>query len=339
MGRRHTEIFPKFLPCKLTDDQRMKYGVEIGEIQNKMEEAEKEFKEYRAAYNHEMKRHQERCKTLGEATRTGHEERTVDCQRRYDYSSNEVIEYRLDTMDEIGRRSMTISERQMFFNFAVVEPTVESTSQTSSEDKPEEPITDEQPKEVTAEDVQEAASFNDVEWQFKEEVASLKPRQLAKQLKELEAEADTPTVSMKRRVLRDEINRRGGVAPNEFGVYKDFAQTEVIVKEGDGWRVNIQTLHTPVGWLRGFSFYTQFEQTGGEVLTALHVHETQATAIMDAAYRLKVLNKRDNKQTGAQKKAAQQICDYCDQVIAEQAERIAENQKDDGESASAAAGD
>jgi hypothetical protein len=162
---------------------------------------------------------------------------------------------------------------------------------------------------------------------------------LTKVLKELEAQPDTPTVSLKRRVLCDEINRRNGVAPNEFGVYKNFSQTEVIFKEGDGWRVIIPTLHTPVGWIRNFTFYTQFNQTGGEALTALHVHESQAAAVMDAAYRLKVSNKRDNKQTSPQKKVAMQICDYCDQVIAEQAECIAANQKDDGNAASASAAD
>jgi hypothetical protein len=49
------------------------------------------------------------------------------------------------------------------FYFVVAEPGVEPSADTPAEDKPDDTMADEEPKMITAEDVQEAASFNDIE--------------------------------------------------------------------------------------------------------------------------------------------------------------------------------
>lgn len=44
--------------------------------------------------------------------RTGREQRTVTCERIFDFSENTVTEVRLDTSEQIGQRAMTYDERQ-----------------------------------------------------------------------------------------------------------------------------------------------------------------------------------------------------------------------------------
>lgn len=315
MSKRHSEVFQRVLPCRLTDAERMKRGIEIGELQEELQKSEDEFKGLKSDFDRKKKRIVERIKELGEITRTGKEDRAVDCQRRYDHSSDSVTEVRLDTLEEILRRDMNPSERQMFFNFVVTDDMPPSDEETTDETTTE----NETP---TPEAIEKAAAFNDEEWKFKEEVSDYKKNQLKKALDEFAQAEATPTNQMKLRVVRDEINRRAGMAPNEFGVYIGFEQTEVLVQEGDGWRVTIQTLKTPVGWIRSFSYYTAFEQTGGEALIASHVFETQAHAIMDAAFRIKVANRNNPEWTSDQKRCAQQITKYVAQLIESQEKRL-----------------
>ena len=331
----YSEIFPEYLPVKLTDAERMKRGIENGEIQEKIRKSEEEFAEMKRNHAGEIKEMQSKCRTLGEAARTGAEDRMVDCKRVHDYQTCRITVFRTDTGAMIEDRPMTSVERQMRLGYVGPFDLAPSTPEKAQTEEP----TVAEPQEPTPEAVEEAVSFLDVEWVFKEEVAAYEPEQLREALTGLEGEADTPKVSMKRKVLRDEINRRDGCAPNEFGVYKDLEQIQVLSKEVENWRVYIQTLETPSGWIHGFNYHTQFEQTGGEVLTSLRVYESQSAAIYDAAWRLKVLNKKDKSQTGEQRRAAMQICEYCDQVIAEHATSTPDENKDDGESASAASGD
>jgi len=254
------------------------------------------------------------------------------------------VEIRLDTLDEINSREMNQVERQMFFNFTVVESqqtngngngagetAEQGESQTTGETQP-----------PTDEQVKQAASFNEAEAQFQEEVSQYEDSHLQESLAELaqvQGVEATPTSQLKLRLLRDEVNRRGDMPPDAFGVYRGFEQTEVLSKEGDGWRVTIQTLHTPVGWIRSFTFFTQFGQSGGEPLTATHAFDTQVQAVMDAAFRLKVANRRDPQASSEQKKAAQQISRYAEQLIASFEQRLAEADQADDETEQSEAAD
>jgi hypothetical protein len=300
----------------------MKCGILIGESQDELRKLEDEFKVAKQVFDRRKKELTAQITKLGEVTRTGYEDRAVDCQRRYEYNSNRVVEIRLDTLDEINNRLMNSVERQMYFNFTIVPP--KDGNDDFNEGEQVEEVTNNEPKEVTEEAVKEAASFNDVEWKFKEEVATYKPRQLKKVLEEFTNTPQTPDAEMRLRVLRDEVNKSAGMAPNEFGVYKDFEQIEQLVKDEEDWRVCIQTLKTTVGWLYSYSFYSIHQLSGAKPMTAKEVYESQAQAIMCAAFELKKLNRKQNEWTKEQKKVAAQITLWTDELIAAQKERIVE---------------
>lgn len=318
---RHVETFSKYLPTKLSDKERLERGIEIGEQQEKLQNAEDEFKAVKSTFDGQKKRITERIKELGDITRTGFEERSVDCQRRFDYMTNRVVEFRLDTLEEISSREMNSVERQMYFNFIVGSDSLVARTEGSDED---DSTGDKEPHEPTEEEVIEAASFNDVEWKYKEEVAGFKAKKLNDAIKEFSKAEQTPECQMKLRILRDEFNRRNGMEPNEFGVYKEFPQAEVLTKEGEGWRVAIQTLYTPAGWIRSYAFYTQHNQSSGEALTANQIFIGQAEAIMDAAFQIKKAMLKDSDWSPQQKKMAKVIARYADEVIAAQQERLDE---------------
>jgi hypothetical protein len=346
MNRRHAEVFQRVLSVRISDEERMKRGIEIGELQAEAQQLEDEFKTAKAAFDRRKKQLAARVKELGEITRTGREDRAVDCQRRFDHASNRVVEIRLDTLDEINSREMNQVERQMFFNFTVVEPQPSNGNGDSyaADTNPEQTDSEatSEPGPPTAEQVKQAASFNEAETQFQQEVSQYEDSHLQQSLAELaqvQGVEATPTSQLKLRLLRDEVNRRGDMSPDAFGVYRGFEQTEVLSKEGEGWRVTIQTLHTPVGWIRSFTFFTQFGQSGGEPLTATHAFDNQVQAVMDAAFRLKVANRRDPQASSEQKKAAQQISKYAEQLIASFEQRLDEADQVDDETEQSEAAD
>jgi hypothetical protein len=342
MSHDHVEDFQRVLSVRISDAERLKRGIEIGELQAEAQHLEDEFKVAKAAYDRRRKALTARIRELGEITRTGREERAVDCQRRYYQDSKRVIEIRKDTFAELDNREMSPVERQMFFNFTVVEPQQSDGNGAGETTEPGEPQTSGEAGLPTAEQVKQAAAFNEAETQFQEELSQYDDDQLQENLAELaqvQGVEATPTSLLKLRLLRDEVNRRGDMSPDAFGVYRGFEQTEVLSKEGEGWRVTIQTLHTPAGWIRSFTYYTQFGQSGGEALTATHVFASQVQAVMDAAFRLKVANRRDPQSSSEQKKAAQQISKYAEQLIASQEQRLADSEPTDDEAEQSEAAD
>jgi hypothetical protein len=312
----YTEVFSKFLQCTLSDSERMKRGIEIGNIQEKIRTATEEFEILKRNHAAEIKKLKASVEALGQVTRTGTEERAVDCIRTFDYGVMRVTEHRTDTGVKIDDRLMDYTERQPRFYF--IEPLDMPPAVSDKPATEGTTVEEEKPAEPTKEDVEQAISHIDAEWKFKEEIKAFeKIEEVDSALAALEGEADSPMVAMKRRVLRDEINTRKGMAPSEFGNYKDLAGIEVIEKEGDGWYVAIKTLNTWAGWIRSYTFNSQqTDHQGGEALTAMRVFDLQSQAIIDAAWYLKQANRKDNKWSGDRKRVAAQICKYADELIA-----------------------
>ena len=102
----------KSLPVKLTDDEKLSYGRQVGKTSQALGEARERKKEYVAQLTAEVEKHRVELERLGTLLANGYEYRDVECIMRIDLDDRMVFVTRMDTGEIIEDRRARPDELQ-----------------------------------------------------------------------------------------------------------------------------------------------------------------------------------------------------------------------------------
>ena len=88
------------LPCMLTNDEKIVYGLEQAESLQKMEEAENKKKEFDAQIKADIEKHEAKAHEIGHKLTSGKEYREVECTIKYDFKEKVRVWIRKDNGEE-----------------------------------------------------------------------------------------------------------------------------------------------------------------------------------------------------------------------------------------------
>lgn len=114
-GKRSPGAIQKELLCKISDEDRKKYGDALAASKLEVNRLREEKSAYLTAQGAKIKEAEERCTKLATAIDNGEELRLVDCYWHEELSKHEKYLERGDTHEEIERRSMSHEELQTEF--------------------------------------------------------------------------------------------------------------------------------------------------------------------------------------------------------------------------------
>jgi hypothetical protein len=112
------ELTEEQLKCKLTEDELDKIADRSAHLTGEIETKRSAMKAAQSTQASEIKSLESQLSTLATKRRDRCEYRMVECNRVFDYKSNEVRVVRLDTLEVVRKRSMTGSEREMELRLA-----------------------------------------------------------------------------------------------------------------------------------------------------------------------------------------------------------------------------
>jgi len=106
--------FKTVLKCKLTDAETLAYAREMADVHAAIAQLEADMKSLATEYKGKIALKLARLETLSTYVATGHEHRSVDCERVYDYELRLVTDVRLDKQEPyiIEQRGLTTDELQ-----------------------------------------------------------------------------------------------------------------------------------------------------------------------------------------------------------------------------------
>jgi hypothetical protein len=107
------EHITKFLPCQLTEVERRDRGILLAKTVQDIALAEERHANVKAQLKAELQGLQAQESKLAGAVARGEESRDVRVSIVYDFADLSVSERRDDTGEELSRRAMTDTERQM----------------------------------------------------------------------------------------------------------------------------------------------------------------------------------------------------------------------------------
>jgi hypothetical protein len=96
------------LPCKLTDKELIERGSKLASLQTEIDAKQAE----KTAISAAQKPLKKESRAIVRVLKNGTEVREVACEKRIFESSNEVAVVRLDTNEEVERRTLSFEERQ-----------------------------------------------------------------------------------------------------------------------------------------------------------------------------------------------------------------------------------
>ena len=115
MSRKKVET--RELPCKLTDEELLKYGKEFAESVNKLNRLEDSKKSYVSQIKAQIESAQAQVNLLSNKIATGEEYRKVECNIKWDWVNGEKSIIRTDTGEIVQTVIITEEEKQEQLDF------------------------------------------------------------------------------------------------------------------------------------------------------------------------------------------------------------------------------
>lgn len=106
------ENFIEFLRHDFTGQEKETLAQKLAQAVSDRNLAESEMKQIMAQYKSQIAKSEATIDESAEKLRAGYEMRKIDCERIFDHENQEVREIRLDTLQHINSRPMTIEEKQ-----------------------------------------------------------------------------------------------------------------------------------------------------------------------------------------------------------------------------------
>lgn len=100
------------LKVLLTNEQKRQLSEDIAQAVEEMAEGQNELKFVSTEIKARIQSSESKIRELANKIRAGYEIRPVDCVQTMDYSNGTVIVQRLDSMEKVSERAMTVEERQ-----------------------------------------------------------------------------------------------------------------------------------------------------------------------------------------------------------------------------------
>ena len=101
------------LQCKLSDAEIRDYALRNSQLVVDLVRLQDDKKATVSDFNARIKDQSNEIEKLSRAASTGIETRSVECEERIDHDAGWVVTVRLDTMEEIARRSILGEETQV----------------------------------------------------------------------------------------------------------------------------------------------------------------------------------------------------------------------------------
>jgi len=98
--------------CELTEEEIREASDALARKFVEIENAEAEKKEVASQFKADIDRLKNAARELAAKVRNKYEYRKTDCVDVFDFSKNEVRTYRVDTAQELRKRTMTVKEKQ-----------------------------------------------------------------------------------------------------------------------------------------------------------------------------------------------------------------------------------
>jgi hypothetical protein len=89
------------LPCELTDDQKIKYGVDMATEWDRVSEAEGKKQAFNSAIKAEIEEHESRAKAIGIKLTSGKEYRDIECVIKRNWEEKARVWIRTDTLEAV----------------------------------------------------------------------------------------------------------------------------------------------------------------------------------------------------------------------------------------------
>lgn len=128
------ELCEEQLKCQLTDDELDKIADRSAHLTGEIESKRAEMKAAQSSQASEIKSLESQLSSLAGKRRDRCEYRMIECQRVFDYRSNEVRVVRLDTNEVVRQRAMIGSEREMELRLSDGRTVKEAAGQTEPEE-------------------------------------------------------------------------------------------------------------------------------------------------------------------------------------------------------------
>ncbi len=106
------EAVEEILPVWLTDAEKQAYGEEMAVALVEISRQEEELVFLKKHYKEGIEPLEDRVRELAARINDGHEERRVNCEIVKDFEAGTVTVWRLDTMEVVRQRDMTLEEKQ-----------------------------------------------------------------------------------------------------------------------------------------------------------------------------------------------------------------------------------
>jgi hypothetical protein len=122
------------LKVPLTDQQKVDFSGEISQAVEEIGEGENELKFVSTEIKGRIQASQAKLKELANKIRAGYEIKPVDCEQVLDYHNGTMTVIRLDTLEKVSERPLTVAERQPPL------PLKENADDKDASDGPGEPV-------------------------------------------------------------------------------------------------------------------------------------------------------------------------------------------------------
>jgi hypothetical protein len=106
------ETFTKYLPCKLSDIEKVTRGRELASKMEEREQVQLQAEEAKSAFKTKTQGLDAQIDELKRIVLDGSERREIECFYHKDFENSTVITIRTDTGEEVDSRRMTVEERQ-----------------------------------------------------------------------------------------------------------------------------------------------------------------------------------------------------------------------------------
>lgn len=128
------ETFTKFLPCKLSDIEKVTRGRELASKMEEREQVQLQAEEAKSAFKTRTQGLDAQIDELKRIVLDGSERREIECFYHKDFENSTVLTLRTDTGEEVDSRRMTPEERQEML--PMVDSALKDIEDASGDDKP-----------------------------------------------------------------------------------------------------------------------------------------------------------------------------------------------------------
>jgi hypothetical protein len=128
------ETFTKFLPCKLSEVEKVTRGRELASKMEEREQVQLQAEEAKSAFKTKTQGLDAQIDELKRIVLDGSERREIECFYHKDFENSTVLTIRTDTGEEVDSRRMTPEERQEIL--PMVDSALRDIEDASGDDKP-----------------------------------------------------------------------------------------------------------------------------------------------------------------------------------------------------------